>query len=108
MNQIPKRRAGRREEMILKNAIKILREELRPRRIVLFGSRVKETQKKGSDFDLALDCRVPPLADACRIREKLGERSGLYHIDLVYLPAVSKDFRNLILSTGKIVYARGS
>jgi predicted nucleotidyltransferase len=105
---MPNQRVSERETGILKYAVRILREELHPRRIVLFGSRVKGTARKGSDFDLAMDCQAPPFSDAHRIREKLSEKTGLYHIDLVFLPSVSRGFRDLILKTGKVVYARRS
>jgi uncharacterized protein len=105
---MPNQRITERETGILRDAVKVLREELRPRRIVLFGSRAKGTARKGSDFDLAMDCQAPRFAEAHRIREKLSEKSGLYHIDLVFLPSVSRDFRDLILKTGKVVYARRS
>jgi len=97
-----------REKSVLKAALKILREELRPRKILLFGSRAKGTQRKGSDFDLALDCPKPPGRKAERLEERISEKSGLFRIDLVYLPAATKDFRDIILSTGKVVYAKGN
>ena len=96
----------KRERMILQNSLRILRKELHPRRIILFGSRAKGTNRKGSDFDLALDCRAPKVFDEDRIHEKLGEGVGLYHIDMVFLPSVSRGFRNIILNTGKVVYLR--
>ena len=99
---------NRRENGILKRSLGILRKELHPKRIVLFGSRAKGTGRKGSDFDLALDCRSPSSSKAHRIEEKLNEESGLYHIDLVYLPSVSAGFRKIILDTGKVLYARRS
>lgn len=98
----------KRETQILKNSLSILRKELDPKRIVLFGSRAKGVAGKGSDFDLAVDCREPNSSMTRYLRDKLEEKSGLYHIDLVFLPSVSRDFRNLILHTGKIVYARGN
>ena len=97
---------NKRESMILKRSLGILKKALRPRRIVLFGSRAKGTNRHGSDFDLALDCRTPKLIEEERIREKLSEGAGLYHIDLVFLPSVSRDFRKIILNTGKVLYAR--
>lgn len=97
-----------REKQILKTAIRILRQELNPKKIFLFGSRAKGTSRKGSDFDLALDCPAPSLSEAHRIREKVSSDAGLYKVDLVYLRSVSKTFRDLILSTGKVIYAKGS
>ncbi len=99
---------NKRERLILRKSISILRQELKPRRIVLFGSRAKGTGRKGSDFDVALDCRSPEFSKSSRIRDKLDRESGLYHIDLVFLPSVPADFRQLILQTGKVVYERRS
>jgi predicted nucleotidyltransferase len=92
-----------RENLILKRTLGILKKELRPRRIVLFGSRAKGTNRHGSDFDLALDCRKPGFSEVRRVQEKLEEESGLYHIDLVFLSSVSRTFRRLILNTGKVM-----
>ena len=97
---------SQREQAIFKRSVQVLREELNPKKIILFGSRAKGTSQEGSDFDFALDCRPPSFAKSHRVKEKLSEGAGLYQFDLTFLPAVSKDFRKIILETGKVVYER--
>ena len=94
-----------RENEVLETALSILKKELDPRRIILFGSRAEGRHKPGSDFDLAVD--VPKPADrSYRILETVNDSVGLYTVDVVYLPNVEPGFRNLILKTGKVIYER--
>jgi predicted nucleotidyltransferase len=95
-----------REREVLETAIAIVRRELDPPRIILFGSRAEGRHAPGSDFDLAVDVSKPPGGRAYSIREAVNDSVGLYSVDIVYLPDVDPDFRNLILRTGKVVYER--
>ncbi len=94
-----------RENEVLEAALSILKRELDPKRIVLFGSRAEGRHTPGSDFDLAVDT-PRPAERAYQIHETVNDSVGLYTIDIVYLPNVEPDFRNLILKTGKVVYER--
>lgn len=94
-----------RESEVLDIALSIIRQELDPRRIILFGSRAEGRHNPGSDFDLAVDASKPA-ERAHRIHEALNDSVGLYSVDIVYLPDVDPDFRRLILKTGKVVYER--
>ncbi|HEY2384860.1 MAG TPA: nucleotidyltransferase domain-containing protein [Terriglobia bacterium] len=94
-----------REDEVLQIAVSILKHEIDPRRILLFGSRAEGTHRPGSDFDLAVDAPKPP-DKAYRIREAVNDSVGLYSVDIVYLPDVEPGLRNLILNTGKVVYER--
>jgi len=40
------------------------------------------------------------------LREKLEEISGLYKVDIVFLESVDKEFKDIILKRGKILYER--
>jgi len=94
-----------RENEVLEAALSILKRELDPQRIIFFGSRAEGCHTPGSDFDWAVDAPKP--ADmAYRIHEAVNDSAGLYTVDIVYLPNVEPDFRNLILKTGKVVYER--
>jgi predicted nucleotidyltransferase len=42
-----------------------------------------------------------------KIMEAIEEVAGLYSYDLVFLGSVEKDFRNIILNTGEVIYERG-
>src|SRR5438552_23931 len=93
-----------RENEVLGTALAILKRELDPQRILLFGSRAEGRHAPGSDFDLAVDAPKP--GRAYQIHEAINDSVGLYTVDIVYLPSVEPDFRNLILKTGKVIYER--
>jgi predicted nucleotidyltransferase len=93
-----------REDEVLQTAIQILRKELNPSRIILFGSRAKGRHADGSDFDLAVDKPKPNFETAWNIHETVNAAVGLFKVDIVYLPNVDSDFRELIVETGKVVY----
>ena len=95
-----------RERQVLEATLAILKKELDPPRIILFGSRAEGRHTPGSDFDLAVDVARPDFGRAYEIREAVNESIGLYKADIVYLPNVDPDFRNLVLKTGKVVYER--
>ena len=95
-----------REKEVLQTAVGILVRELQPARILLFGSRAEGRNSPASDFDLAVDAVKPAPDRAYSIRESINDSVGLYTVDIVYLPNVEPDFRNLILNTGRVVYER--
>ncbi|OGQ23012.1 MAG: hypothetical protein A3I05_07270 [Deltaproteobacteria bacterium RIFCSPLOWO2_02_FULL_44_10] len=98
-----------REDEILEKIIELLVRELEPTRIYLFGSRAKGKAHKGSDFDIAIDGVQPDDAFLRKMRGEIEGFSGLYTIDIVFLSELNKQFRELILETGKIIYdAKGS
>ena len=94
-----------RENEVLETALSILTRELDPQRIILFGSRAEGRHAPGSDFDLAVEA-PKPANRAYSIHEAVNNAVGLYSIDIVYLPNLDPDFRNLILKTGKVIYER--
>lgn len=95
-----------REREVLQKAVKILKEDLNPGKIFLFGSRTKGKPKKYADFDLAVDTAKPDLRKRRMISEKIDEETGLYSFDIVYLNSVDIEFKNLVWKTGKIIYER--
>lgn len=98
--------SSKREAEILTDAVKVLKELVNPKRIILFGSRGKGNFSHASDFDLAVDATVPDLKIQQKISAWMEAVSGLYRIDLVYLSNVKESFRRLILKTGKTIYER--
>ena len=94
-----------RENEVLETAVSILRRELDPQRIILFGSRAEGHHDPGSDFDLAID-GPKPVDRAHQIHEAVNDSVGLYSVDIIYLPNVDPDFRNLVMKTGKVIYER--
>jgi len=95
-----------RENEVLQKAIEILKENLNPGRIILFGSRAKGKPKKNADFDLAIDTVKPDVRTRRIVSEKIDDETGLYSFDIVYLNSVDKKFKDLVLKTGKILYER--
>jgi len=101
-----------REQKILRECIRILKEYLNPRKIILFGSRAKPkggVLKKRSDFDLAVDNEDKVnFRTERKLKEAIERVSGLYKVDIVFLNTVDERFRDIILKTGEIVYERES
>jgi predicted nucleotidyltransferase len=95
-----------RESEVLQTALTILKEALDPPRIILFGSRAEGRHGRASDFDFAVDVAKPLAGKSLEIRDAVNDAIGLYKADILFLPNVEPEFRDLILSTGKVVYER--
>ncbi len=76
-----------------------------PNKIILFGSRADGTFKKTSDIDIAVDFSLN-FREKRKLCEKIDMLSGLYSVDLIFLPKVDKNFREKILKEGKILYEK--
>ena len=93
-----------REKEIQEKVVGLLRRYLNPKKIYLFGSRAKGIHRPGSDFDFAVDCEKPSDDQRREIEGMIEAVSGLYTVDVVYLPQVDDDFRDVILKTGRVLY----
>jgi uncharacterized protein len=102
------RKKIKREEEILDKVLGILVEHLSPERIILFGSRGKGKFSGNPDFDFAVDTETPDIRTERLVHDEIEKVAGLYKVDVVYLPAVDEDFREIIYETGKVVYERYS
>ena len=94
------------EQRILNNVVNIIRKDLEPVEIILFGSRAKGNFYKNADFDLAVDKERPNIRRHRKMMEKINMITGLYKVDIVYLNSIDKAFKEIILKTGKIIYER--
>ena len=94
-----------REKSVLIRSIKIIKKYLNPTRVILFGSRAKRISTKSADFDIAVDTKKNIKLHR-KVMDNLVENAGLYKIDLVYLSDVDKNFRDIIFSTGNIIYEK--
>ena len=94
------------ENEILNRTIDILKKYLDPHLIILFGSRAKQKYPEHADFDLAIDKERIDIGLERRLKEEIEEVSGLYKVDIVFLNAVDKSFKDIILKTGRVVYGR--
>jgi len=95
-----------REKDILQQSIKIIKDVLNPTRIILFGSRAKKTNDPHADFDFAIDCEKPSISIQREINDRIEKISGLYKVDIVYIPSVDEEFKNIILKTGTTTYEK--
>jgi predicted nucleotidyltransferase len=93
-----------RETEIIRKTTDVIRNRIKPHRIILFGSRAKGNARHGSDFDFAVDAPRPDGNTRRMIEGDIERFSGLYEVDVVYLPNVEDGFRQLVLSTGKVIY----
>ena len=96
----------KREENIIDKIASLLKEDIKPNRILLFGSRAEGKYGPGSDFDIALDGKKIDVRKMREIKEKLEEISGLHKVDIIFLESVDKEFKDIILRRGKILYER--
>ncbi len=96
----------KREKEVLDKIVLLLKEQLNPSLIILFGSRASEKHNTGSDFDIALDGDKIDVREMRKLKEKLEEISGLYRVDLIFLESVDSEFKNIIIRRGKILYGR--
>ena len=97
-----------REKEIINNLVLLLKNELNPEKILLFGSRAKSNKTSNSDFDIAVTGNRINFRDLRELEEKIDEIAGLYSADLIFLDLVDEKFKNIILKTGKILYERKS
>jgi len=94
------------EEIILNKIIYLINSVISPKRILLFGSRGKGTERTGSDFDIAIDSDKIETSIIRKLKEKIEEITGLYSVDIVFLNEVESGFRKIILDTGKVLYEK--
>jgi len=95
-----------REKEIINNLILLLKNELNPEKILLFGSRAKSNKPSNSDFDIAVTGNKINFRDLRELEEKIDEIAGLYSVDLIFMDSVEENFKNIILKTGKVLHER--
>lgn len=97
----------KRESEIFKGIIKIIKRYLDPEKILLFGSRAKKDYKGNADFDIAIKEKEKVNTDIQRkIKEEIEKISGLYKVDIIFLNEVEKEFKEIVLKNGRVVYER--
>ena len=97
-----------RENEILTRVVETISHYLNPEKITLFGSRAKGHATVGSDFDIAIFAARPHPEIEIKMLDEISSFRGLYTLDLVYVPELDEDFKELIQKTGKIIYDRRS
>jgi predicted nucleotidyltransferase len=92
------------EDKKLKKIVKIIVDEISPKKIILFGSRGKGTSSFNSDYDIAIDSKLIGVSEKRKLKEKIDKVIGLHKIDLIFLKEIDPGFKNIILKTGKTIY----
>ena len=65
--------------------VRVVKRELNPGMIILFGSRAKGINSSNADFDVAVDSNEPDNKTKRYLNEKLDNIRGLYKVDPIYL-----------------------
>ncbi len=82
---------------ITQRVVDLLKQELNPERIILFGSRAKGSAKPYSDIDIAIEGgKTLDYREKRKLKEKIEDISGIYTVDLVFLDGVEDDFAEII------------
>jgi predicted nucleotidyltransferase len=79
------------------------------RRLALFGSQLKGTARPDSDIDLLVEFepgRVPGLLALASMEQELSELLGGRRVDLRTAEDLSRYFRDEVLRTAEVQYAR--
>lgn len=97
---------SQRVEEIIQLVIDILKKHLDNFTLYLFGSRSKGNNLKTSDIDLAIDtiCDKNQLKKA---KTEINDIDTLYSIDIVNMNDMDKQFREIVLKSGKKIYTYG-
>ena len=90
----------------LNKILEIIIDEYHPRKVILFGSRGKQTHQANSDYDLAIETNKNDFRQRRIVKDRINEIIGLHKIDLVILNEVDSGFRKIIINTGKVIYER--
>ncbi|MBI5485944.1 MAG: nucleotidyltransferase domain-containing protein [Deltaproteobacteria bacterium] len=78
---------------------------LRPRRVILFGSRARGDCDRFSDIDLAVDVEPVPSAAWCELVDDLESHPPtLLDVDLVFLSRLDASWRERIDRQGIVLY----
>ena len=88
----------------LNNIVDILITEIKPKKLILFGSRGKDNGNYNSDYDIAVDSEIISITEKRKLKEKIEDIIGLHNIDLIFLKEVDSDFKSIIIKTGKVIY----
>ncbi len=92
------------EQIIVNTIVKWVK----PKRIILFGSRARGDAQARSDYDIAIDDEELTPAKLARIRADMETVPTLLAIDVVWMSRAAETLRQRILNEGKILYERQS
>ncbi len=90
------------EQIIVNTIIK----RVKPKRIILFGSRARDDAQARSDYDIAIDDDMLTPSLLAQIRADVETVPTLLSIDVVWMNRAAETLRHRILNEGKILYER--
>ncbi len=97
------RKAGKPvEQMIVDTII----QHIKPKQIILFGSRARDDAQARSDYDIAINDDELTPAKLARIRAEMEIVPTLLSIDVIWMNRAAETLRKRILNEGKILYER--
>ncbi|CAA6813014.1 MAG: DNA polymerase beta domain protein region [uncultured Campylobacterales bacterium] len=77
--------------------------------VIIYGSRAKGTQNKGSDIDLTLFGKDLDLELLYKLQDKIEELNLIYILDIsIYKQIDNQNLKDHIKRVGKIFYKKGS
>lgn len=89
---------------IIEKIVQTIKKNLKIQKIILFGSRAKETYKKGSDIDISIVSRDLSLKELNQLKVMLDDLMLPYKIDLLDYGRISNnDLKEHINRVGKIL-----
>jgi len=81
-------------------------QHVRPKRIILFGSRARDNANERSDYDIAIDDEHLTPLQLAQIRAGMETVPTLLAIEVVWMNRANEVLRQRILNEGKILYER--
>lgn len=85
--------------------VSIIIKETSPELIILFGSQATGTASNTADIDIGIEAKQMTAVQWQRILEQVEQIPTLRSIDIVNLDKVSKNFREIALKEGKVLYS---
>lgn len=105
MSTVKFKKAGKSVEQMIVDAII---QHIKPKRIILFGSRARNEAQARSDYDIAIDDDELTPAKLAQIRADMEIVPTLLAIDVVWMNRAAETLRQRILDEGKTLYERQS
>lgn len=90
----------------LKQIVEIMKSNPKVEKVILFGSRAKETAKKQSDIDLAVVCPEMSFREFLRLYSQIEELNIPLMVDMVKFENANPSLKDEIIKHGKIIYHR--
>ncbi|REJ11806.1 MAG: nucleotidyltransferase domain-containing protein [Bacillaceae bacterium] len=72
-------------------------------KVILFGSRAKNTARYNSDIDLCLDYTGNKKG---KIMDDIDEIVGIYSCDVLFFDSLNEEIKRQIMRDGKVIYAK--